>query len=96
MFSPQRTAQEKTNSGAACWRAGRLGFSYHGHHLQVLQIRPLGGQQLFGDEVGPVCRKPLHRHRKQRRGECEQEEVQVQLVFWCLISCVAALTYFSG
>lgn len=43
--------------------AGGLGFSYHGHHLQVLQIRPLCGQQLLGDEVGPVCGEPLQRNR---------------------------------
>lgn len=72
MFSPQRTAQEKTNSGAACWRAGTA-FSHHGHHLQILQIRPLRGQQLLGDEVGPVCWEPLQRHRKQR-GDGEREQ----------------------
>lgn len=39
--------------------------SYHGHHLQVLNVRPLCGQQLLGDEVGPVCGEPLEKEQKQ-------------------------------
>lgn len=33
--------------------------SYHCHHLQVLHVRPFGGQQLLGDEVCPICWEPL-------------------------------------
>ncbi len=32
---------------------------YHGNDLQILQIRPLGGQELFGDEVRFISREPL-------------------------------------
>lgn len=47
----------------------RAGFSYHGHHLQVLHIRPFCGQQLLGDEVGPVRWEPLQREETVRTTE---------------------------
>lgn len=49
----------------------RLGPSYHGHHLEVLHIRPFCCQQLLGDEVGSICWEPLQGHHK-RRGGCNQ------------------------
>lgn len=36
-----------------------LAGSYHSHYLQVLQICPLCGQQLLGNEVGLVSGEPL-------------------------------------
>lgn len=41
--------------------------SYHSHHLQVLHIRPLCGQQLLGDEVGSIRGKPLESNKTKTR-----------------------------
>lgn len=69
VFYPEDNARGKKNKqyGSACWERCRLGPTYHSYHLQVLQIRSLCGQQLLGNEVGPICWKPLQRHHNRER-----------------------------
>ena len=64
VFSPEDSAGDNKQSSDVL--ACKLGLSYHGHHLQVLQIRPFCGQQLLCDEVGPICSKPLQKVSQQR------------------------------
>lgn len=52
------------------WRDDLI-FSYHGHHLQVLNVRPLCGQQLLGDEVGAVCWEPLEKEQNEENKNTE-------------------------
>lgn len=68
VFSPEDSARENKQRDGML--VGEVGCSYHSHHLQVLQIRALGGQQLLGDEVGPVRWEPLP--TSQQRGDREQ------------------------
>lgn len=51
-------------------------FSYHCHHLQVLKVRPLCGQQLLGDEVGPVCWEPLENDQNEEIKNTEAAQMK--------------------
>ena len=65
VFSPEDIAGD--NKQYSNVLASELGLSYHSHYLQVLQIRPFGGQQLLCNEVGPICWKPLQRNNSKER-----------------------------
>lgn len=65
VFYPQDNAGESKQYVSVL--ASRLGLSYHSYHLQILHIRPFSGQQLLGDEVRPICWKPLQKHHSRRR-----------------------------
>lgn len=67
------SVQSKTKH--AHWRDDPVS-SYHGHHLQVLHVRPLGGQQLLGDEVGPVCGEPLGNEQNQENEKTETAQIE--------------------
>lgn len=68
VFSPEDRRRRKQTGEH--WLGEQLGPSYHGHHLEVLHIRPFCCQQLLGDEVGSICWEPLQGHHK--RGVREQ------------------------
>ncbi len=83
VFSPEDSAGENKQRSSVFWRADTA-FSHHGHHLQVLQIRPLCGQQLLGDEVGPVCWEPLQRHRNREETVSKSNPCLVPHQLHCL------------
>lgn len=64
LLHPKHRVQSRTKQ--AHWRDNPI-FSYHGHHLQVLNVCPLCGQQLLGDEVGPVCWEPLENRQYKKK-----------------------------
>lgn len=89
VFSPEDSARENKQRGGML--VGQVGCSYRSHHLQVLQIRALGGQQLLGDEVGPVRWEPLQRHPN-RAETVSKINLMIQPVFVvCQLCC---LTHF--
>lgn len=94
VFSPEdRTGGNKQRSSVL---ASALGLPYHSHHLQVLQIRPLRGQQLLCDEVGPICWEPLQRrcNTEESVSETDWTIQPVQPVFGALSVSVALSDLF--
>lgn len=93
VFYPEDSTGENKQPGGVL--DSGLGPTYHSYHLQVLQIRPFSGQQLLGNEVGPICWKPLQRQHNRERMQLNCCTTSSSSRIWSLSSISACVETIS-